>query len=138
MNKLLTLSIMILFSLGLNAQQPVISDTDGKLQYEAIVKDKKDKKNDVFFKFYEVKVKNISNETVTFTPVLNYINNNGQAVNSSNHDGVKPITLAPGESIGGHQENTPGLYLFKEFMVGNSGKKASDASNSLKSITINY
>lgn len=138
MYKLLFLSFSILFSVGLNAQQSNLSGSDDKLTYEVKVEKLADEKNDRFYSYYSLEIKNTSNSAVTFTPVFNYTNENGVKRNSTTHDDKGTITLAPGQSIKGNIDTQRNLTLFKEFNIGNSGKKSSNDAYTLNSVSINY
>ena len=93
----------------------------------------------VFYKYYSLKITNTSNSDVTFTPSFNYTTPEGTTTNSLTHDnGNQELKIASGETIEGNLTNNKNLILFKEFTVGNSGRKASDAKNILNSISINY
>jgi len=136
MNKLLGLSLFLFFSMGVFAQESIYSDE--KLNIQMTVESLKDQKNDNFFEYYSLEIKNISDEKISFTPVFNYKTTTGELRNSTSHDGVHLITLAPGETLKGNLEEYKELTLFKEFLIGNSGKKSSTVFYTLESISINY
>lgn len=143
MQKLLILSFSILFSVGLFAQQSSLSGSDNKLKYSVKVEALKDEVNDNFYEYYSLEIKNISNSAVTFTPVFNYKTESGVTRSSLTSDEYETITLAPGETIKGsiqknHVIENRNLTLFKQFLVGNSGKKSSNDVYTLTSIAINY
>lgn len=138
MYKLLFLSISFLFSVGLSAQQSAFSGSDDKLSYEVKVEKLADQKNDRFYSYYSLEIKNTSNSEVTFTPVFHYITNEGVNKNTTTHDNEGTITLSPGQSIKGNIDTQRNLTLFKEFNIGNSGKKSSNDAYTLNSVSINY
>lgn len=138
MQKLFILSFLVLFSIDLSAQQAKLSGSDGKLKYDVKVEKLTDEKNDIFYEYYSLEIKNTSTSEVTFTPVFNYKTEIGDLRSSLSHDGNQSITLAPGESIKGNPKDSYNLTLFKEFLVGNSGKKSSNNVYTLNSISINY
>ncbi|PWH86774.1 hypothetical protein DIT68_00480 [Brumimicrobium oceani] len=120
------------------AQQSVYSGSDDKLKYNVKVEQLTDKVNDIFLEYYVLYIKNTSNSDVTFKPVFNYKDENGVLKNSLSHDQFEPITLKPGESIKGDYRSKRELTLFKEFLIGNSGQKASDAQFKFESISTKY
>jgi hypothetical protein len=138
MHKLLILSFSVLFSIGLYAQQNVYSGSDNKLEYKVNVEQYTDKQNDVFYEYYSLEIKNISNSEVTFKPVFKYKTDQGESRSSLTRDENHMITLKSGETIKGNVNNDEILTLFKQFSIGNSGKKASNVFYTLESISINY
>lgn len=124
------------FTFTLSAQEVLY--TDSKLKIEYTVEQKTDRVNDDFYDYYAIKITNLSQEQVSFIPIFNYTTESGDQRNSENHDDTKLINLAPGESVTGNQVDRWDLVLFKEFTVGNSGKKAGDATYTLTSAIIKY
>ncbi|WP_107037819.1 hypothetical protein [Brumimicrobium mesophilum] len=138
MQKLLTISISILFSIGLYAQQNVYSGSDANLEYNVTVEKITDEVNDQFYDYYSIEIKNTSNTSVTFTPSFLYTTANGEEKKSSIDNDASSVTLAPGETVKGDISDHYHLTLFKEFQVGNSGKKSGNEVYTLKSVSINY
>jgi hypothetical protein len=122
--------------MGIFAQEKIYSDD--KLSIQMSLESIQDQKNDVFYEYYALEITNISDKKISFTPVFNYKTDKGEVKSSTSHDGVHLITLAPGESLKGDIENQAILTLFKEFLEGNNGKKASSDIHSLESVTVKY
>lgn len=138
MKKLFILSLAFLFSLGLKAQEPVYTGSDDKVSYKVTVEKYSDKVNDRYNEYYALEITNKTNNSVKLTPVFNYRIDEGELLKTSSRDDDQSITLAPGETIKGDYKSLRKLVLFKQFLIGKSGKKASNTTHSLDSVTINY
>ena len=138
MQKLLILSFSILFTTGLFAQKSVYSGSDEKLEYNVNVEKYTDKVNDVFYEYYSLEIKNTSKSEVTFKPVFSYKTDKGESRTTLNRDETNTITLKPSETIRGDVHNEKILTLFKQFTIGNSGKKASNDYYTIESVSIKY
>lgn len=131
-NVMLMMLVLALYCLPLNAQQDVLDD--GKLKVTTTVEKLEDAHNNRFYDFYRATIENTTNQPVSFT--LQFVFSvNGEKRRSD----VSPvIKLAPGESISGDRTDARYLTLFKAYNIGNSGKKLSDKTYQLKTVTINY
>ena len=107
-----------------------ISVTSEVLKYE-------DRINDKFYNYYNFTVKNVSSKNQKFELIITYTQN-GQDKSSQTRDESLIFELAPGETLVGDIQSRAKLTLFKSFLPGNSGKKASNDSVEVESIEINY
>lgn len=136
MFKTITLSILTLFlnSYAVFGQESFsdenITVTSEVLKYE-------DPSNDKFYNYYNFTVKNLSSENQKIELIINY-DQNGVQRSSQSRDESPVLELEPGETISGDIQNKSVLTLFKSFLPGNSGKKASDSSIEITSIEVNY
>ena len=110
---------------------------DQKLSVTSDILKYEDQKNDQFYNYYNFTIKNIGSEKQKFELIINY-NQNGKDKSSQSLDESLIFELAPEETIVGDINNKRILTLFKSFLPGNSGKKASDSFVVIKSIEINY
>lgn len=136
MKKLLLSFFAITFSLALFGQQNLYSDAKVKVQFS--VEEFADAVNDNFFEYYSFEITNISQQDISFTPDFIYITETGDQRSSTTHDENSVIHLAPGESVKGEISDHDNLTLFKQFLVGNSGKKAANSTITVQSVSINY
>ncbi|RYM32751.1 hypothetical protein ERX46_11845 [Brumimicrobium glaciale] len=136
MKKLLLTLFSITFSLMLFAQENLYVDSKIKVQFS--VEEHTDAVNDIFYEYYSFEITNVSQNQVSFTPVFNYTNEKGEQKNTANGDDNNVIQLTPGETIKGGLIDYKNLTLFKQFLVGNSGKRAANTTTSIQSTTINY
>lgn len=136
MKKLLVTLFTITFSLMLFAQEKIY--TDANLDVQFTVEERTDEVNDVFYEYYSFEVSNISQNQVSFIPVFTYVTETGDQRSSANHDENNIIQLAPGETIKGNLTDQRTLTLFKQFTIGNSGKRAANSTYTIKTLTINY
>ncbi|PKR81743.1 hypothetical protein CW751_04280 [Brumimicrobium salinarum] len=127
-----------MFFTGLKAQEAIYSGSDDKLTYKVTVEKYADEVNDRFNEYYALEITNTSDEQLTFTPVFNFRINQGAIKNTASRDQDQSITLAPGQTLKGDYKELRKLVLFKQFLVGKSGKKASETMQTLESISINY
>lgn len=107
-----------------------VSVTSEVLKYE-------DQTNDKFYNYYNFTVKNVSSENLKFELVINY-KQNEENRSSKTRDESLTFELAPGETMVGDIQNKTMLTLFKSFLPGKSGKKASEDNVEVESIEINY
>jgi hypothetical protein len=136
MKKLLLTLFTLIFSLMLFAQENLYADSKIKVQFS--VEQHKDPVNDYFHEYYAFKITNTSQNQVSFIPVFKYVTDTGEQLSSAKRDENSLILLAPGESIVGDLVNHKNLTLFKQFLVGNSSKRSSESTYTIKSATINY
>ena len=135
--KKLQLSLLLIFIASVTYSQKKVYQDD-KLEVHQSVQKVADKKNDVFYEYYVLTIKNTSNKEVKFTPIIEYKNNKGKELTTKNRDETHLLTLAPGEEIEGHIKDKRILTLFKQFNVGNSGRRASETQNTIVTLTIKY
>ncbi|PWH81437.1 hypothetical protein [Brumimicrobium oceani] len=136
MKKLLLSLFALTFSLAIFGQQNLYSDT--KVQVQFTVEQFTDAVNDNFFEYYSFEMTNISQQDVSFTPDFIYVTETGDQRSSTTHDENNVIHLAPGETVKGDISDHDNLTLFKQFLVGNSGKKAANSTITVQSVSINY
>lgn len=131
---LFSLVAIVMMNYSVSAQE---SYQDDRIKVTTEVLKFEDEKNDRFFSYYNFTLENISNENQKFELVLNY-HQNGEERSSQSQDESLVFELEPGESFSGDIDDLKKLTLFKSFLTGNSGKKASNSKIELNSISINY
>jgi hypothetical protein len=110
---------------------------DNKISVTNEVLKYKDPTNDVFYEYYKVTLKNVSGEAQKFRLIINY-DQNGVAKSTESGDEDRVFELSPGESISGDVLQKRKLILFKSFLPGNSGNKATNDNVKIESIEVNY
>ena len=113
------------------------SFNDGKISVTSEVLNYEDRANDKFYKYYNFTVKNGSSENQKIELIINY-KQNGVQKSSQTRDENLVLELEPGETVSGDLQNKKMLTLFKSFLPGNSGKKASSSNIEVVSIEVNY
>ena len=136
MLKSILLVVLGLFLFGMNGYAQSTYQDD-KLNVSTNVLNYEDPTNDRFYDYYAFTVKNTYSEEIKFELVINY-SQSGSAGNTRSGDIQRIFTLAPGESLSAQSLEDHKLVLFKSFLPGNNGTKASDASTEISSIEVNY
>ncbi len=129
----LTILLFCLVSWSVFGQGNVSFD-DGRLKATSEVETMSDKKNDRFYDYYAFSLKNESNQTIRCNVQITY-SLKGQEKKA---DLSEEIVLKPGEVINGDRNTRRDLTLFKNYNIGNSGKKLSDKNITLVSFKVNY
>ncbi len=114
--------------------QSNISFDDGRLKAISEIETISDKKNDRFYDYYAFSLKNESNQTIRCNVQITY-SVKGQEKKA---DLSEEILLSPGEVINGDRNTRRDLTLFKNYNIGNSGKKLSNKNITLVSFKVNY
>jgi len=128
--------LIVFFSMTISAQVNLYSDSKIKVQYT--LENFTDEVNDNFYEYYSFEISNISQIDVLLTPIFKYITENGEQRSTANLDENQVIKLTPGETLKGKFEDYDNLTLFKQFLIGNSGKRAADIIYTIEAVTINY
>lgn len=124
----------IMFSTSILGQSTY---SDEKIHLSSEVKELADKKNDIFYSYYEFSIENKTNETIKVEVDIIYSDGTATRKKSEGDEGLI-LELAPNETIKGDIKDFYGLTLFKNHNVGNTGKKASDVEYELKEIKVKY
>lgn len=101
------------------------------IEYQII--EKHDNKNDRHSEYIVFKLTNLVNQEVKLNYEFEY-DMNGQTL-KTDKDGTTKVSIPANGSVEGDIDNNRKLTLFHQFLVGKSGKKASDSV--AKNFTIN-
>lgn len=132
--KLLIVGILLI-SFNSFGQETIFED--GKIVVEKSTERHEDPTNDKFYEYHAFTIENRSDENVEFRMIIHY-SMNGNSYSSENGDLARVFQLSPGQSLTGNETTAQELIMFKEFLPGKSGQKASESITEIKSIEIEY
>lgn len=111
--------------------------SDNKISVTSEILKHEDPTNDAFYEYYNFTLKNESNEVQKFNLIISF-DQNGEAKTTESRDEDYVFELQPGEVLSGDLLERRELTLFKSFLPGNSGKKASSSEVVVESINVTY